>query len=206
MHDPLCLHNRMSFLLLQFCLSGTNQFAFQIKYIYVFTNSFPTCNRLSVRVKIVTVFVNGFPFIFQFITLFVVINIFLSFFYKTFLSSQGAAVGWTGTAVTVGAAVTSGVISEAWAGTAYSHNTDCYNCQKFAYLSHTLSLPNKSVSCNQPFRRQTISQRAAAELKFSGTISAGVIVISNSSWSSLTIDKIAKESRIPSSISVSQVS
>lgn len=52
-----------------FGLSGTNQFAFQIKYIYVFTNSFPTCNRLSVRVKIVTVFVNGFPFIFQFITL-----------------------------------------------------------------------------------------------------------------------------------------
>ena len=36
-------------------------------------------------------------------------------------------------------------------------------------------------SDNQPFRRQTISQRAAAELKFSGTISAGVMVISNSS-------------------------
>lgn len=75
-----------------FGLSGTNQFAFQIKYIYVFTNSFPTCNRLSVRVKIVTVFVNGFPFIFQFITLFVVINIFLSFLQDlSFLA--GAAVG-----------------------------------------------------------------------------------------------------------------
>lgn len=128
-----------------FGLSGTNQFAFQIKYIYVFTNSFPTCNRLSVRVKIVTVFVNGFPFIFQFITLFVVINIFLSFFYKTFLSSRCCRrLNWN--------CSHSWSCSHLWGNFrslgryAYSHNTDCYNCQKFAYLSHTLSLPiNQSL-------------------------------------------------------------
>ena len=46
----------------------------------------------------------------------------------------------------------------------------------------------------------------AAKGTFSGTISAGVISISNVSFNSPTIDTISKESKIPSSISVSHVS
>ena len=43
-------------------------------------------------------------------------------------------------------------------------------------------------------------QRAWAELKFSGTMSTGDISIPKASFSSLTMDRISKESRYPSSI------
>ena len=59
---------------------------------------------------------------------------------------------------------------------------------------------------NYSERRWIISHIASAELKFSGTISTGVILISNVSFNSPTIDTISKESKIPSSTSVSHVS
>ena len=51
-----------------------------------------------------------------------------------------------------------------------------------------------------------MSHIASAELKFSGVISTGEISMSNVSLSSPTKDTISKESKIPSSISVSHVS
>ena len=142
------------------------------KNICVFSNFCSTNCCCSISFKIVTSFLNGFPFTFQFIAFLIIEKVFCTFFYKTAFSSLSLAeselyqkhLHFLPEQVLCKQSLQ---ISRQW--------------QEFFFILCILSSPYVLQHSNQSFRRQTISQSAVAELKFSGIISAGVIAISNSS-------------------------